>query len=168
MSTTMSTSNIDANSPQPKYEHILDLDGRPGPNGTRIGYEIGLGLTLFVERPLGAWQEDANFEGAVTWASVGRVSLDKAELFAQCILDGVNRARQEVRSRNSELGNQDEARYNLKFKLGNTDRIVSCADNPQTRNAALQGFEVVAKNGWWVWVEDAISGDRIAEHGQPI
>lgn len=53
--------------------------------------------------------------------------------------------------------------WNLVYVVGNTERVVSAADNPQTRANALSGAETVAKNGWRVWVQHHQTGKRIFE-----
>lgn len=49
------------------------------------------------------------------------------------------------------------------YALGNTERIVGDARNPQRRQSALDGAAVIEKNGWRVWVEHHESAKRIFE-----
>jgi len=53
--------------------------------------------------------------------------------------------------------------WNLMYALGNTDRVVGDAGNPQARRSALEGAAVIDKNGWRVWVEHHETGKRIFE-----
>ena len=53
--------------------------------------------------------------------------------------------------------------WNLKYALGNTERIVNDASNPQSKQSALDGAQVVNRNGWRVWVEHNETGERIFE-----
>ena len=48
--------------------------------------------------------------------------------------------------------------WNLMYRMGTAGKVISSADNPVTRKAALEGAAVVTKNGWWVWVEYHTSG----------
>lgn len=61
--------------------------------------------------------------------------------------------------------------WNLKFVCGNPARfssVTSCAENPMSRAAAISGAEVIAKNGWRVWVEHHVSAERIFESAQEV
>lgn len=53
--------------------------------------------------------------------------------------------------------------WNLMYALGNTDRVVGDAGNPQARKSALEGAAVIDKNGWRVWVEHHTTGKRLYE-----
>ncbi|HDR8983194.1 hypothetical protein QZM46_07590 [Burkholderia vietnamiensis] len=53
--------------------------------------------------------------------------------------------------------------WNLIYVLGNTDRVMSDADNPQARASALDGAATIDKNGWRVWVEHHRTSERIFE-----
>ena len=53
--------------------------------------------------------------------------------------------------------------WNLKYALGNTERVVGDAGNPQTRRSALEGAAAIDKNGWRVWVEHEKTGRWIFE-----
>jgi hypothetical protein len=53
--------------------------------------------------------------------------------------------------------------WNLIYAIGNTERIVGDANNPQTRKKALEGAATIEKNGWRVWVEHATTNARIFE-----
>ena len=53
--------------------------------------------------------------------------------------------------------------WNLKYAMGNTERIVSAHGNPLNRKDALEGAAVIEKNGWRVWVEHHVTGKRIFE-----
>jgi len=53
--------------------------------------------------------------------------------------------------------------WNLKYRPGNSNRVIEHADNPQNRSSALNSAAVVANNGWEVWVEHAQTGKRIFE-----
>ena len=48
--------------------------------------------------------------------------------------------------------------WNLMCRVGTVGQVISSADNPVTRKVALEGADVVTKNGWWVWVEHHTSG----------
>lgn len=53
--------------------------------------------------------------------------------------------------------------WNLMYAMGNTDRIVGDAGNPQSRKSALERAAVIEKNGWRVWVEHHSNAKRIFE-----
>ena len=53
--------------------------------------------------------------------------------------------------------------WNLMYALGNTERIMGDAENPQSRKSALEGAAVIEKNGWRVWVEHHTTAKRIHE-----
>ena len=53
--------------------------------------------------------------------------------------------------------------WKLMYFAGATERMVPHADNPQTRKAALDNANAVAKNGWRVWVEHQRTSERIFE-----
>lgn len=48
--------------------------------------------------------------------------------------------------------------WNLLYRAGTANRVISSADNPVTRKVALDGAAVVTKNGWRVWVEHHTTG----------
>lgn len=58
--------------------------------------------------------------------------------------------------------------WNLMYVLGNTGRVVSNADNPMRKSAALEDAKMVEKNGrgdgWRVWVEHHESKKRCFEN----
>lgn len=54
----------------------------------------------------------------------------------------------------------------IKYVAGNPamfNRVTTDADGAIKRSAALEGAAKVAKNGWRVWVEHAVTGERIFE-----
>ncbi|MDF0506622.1 hypothetical protein POK33_38370 [Burkholderia cenocepacia] len=56
--------------------------------------------------------------------------------------------------------------WNLKYVADNPEmftKVICAADNPRTREVALEDAEKVAKNGWRVWVEHYRTGERIFE-----
>lgn len=56
--------------------------------------------------------------------------------------------------------------WNLKYVAGNPamfTKVIDAADNPRTRAVAIADAEKVEKNGWRVWVEHAVTGERIFE-----
>jgi hypothetical protein len=56
--------------------------------------------------------------------------------------------------------------WKLMYVVGNTNRVISDAENPQTRKSALGGAAVIENNGWRVWVEHHETGKRIHEGEQ--
>lgn len=54
--------------------------------------------------------------------------------------------------------------WNLMYALGNTEKIVGDSENPQTRKRALEGAETITTNGWRVWVEHHVTGNRLYEN----
>jgi len=58
--------------------------------------------------------------------------------------------------------------WNLKYYLGNSERVLGDAGNPQSRKSALAGAATIEKNGWAVWVEHHTSGKRIYESARAI
>lgn len=54
------------------------------------------------------------------------------------------------------------------YALGNTERIMGDAENPQGRKSALEGAAVIEKNGWRVWVEHHVTAKRIHESPSEI
>jgi hypothetical protein len=54
--------------------------------------------------------------------------------------------------------------WNLKYVAGNTNRVISEASNPQSRKAAIEGANVVSRNGWRVWIEHYQTGKRLYEN----
>lgn len=70
--------------------------------------------------------------------------------------------------------------WNLMFVAGNPtmfDRVISNADNPMQRQAALDGAAHITQNsckgdspppGWRVWIEHAHTGERIFESAAEI
>lgn len=53
--------------------------------------------------------------------------------------------------------------WNLMYALGNTERVVGDASNPQARASALEGAKKIEQNGWRVWVSHHETGERIFE-----
>ena len=53
--------------------------------------------------------------------------------------------------------------WNLKWYAGNTNRFFIAADSPMSRKKALEGFDIIAKKDWAVWVDNNITGEVIAE-----
>ena len=56
--------------------------------------------------------------------------------------------------------------WNLRYVAGNPKiftKVTTSASSPETRKSALEGFEVIKKNGWRAWVERDDTGERIAE-----
>jgi hypothetical protein len=56
--------------------------------------------------------------------------------------------------------------WTLKYVAGNPamfTRVHSDASGPERRSDVLKAAEKVAANGWRVWVEHAVTGERIFE-----
>ncbi|MFP3637636.1 hypothetical protein [Paraburkholderia sp. SIMBA_054] len=52
------------------------------------------------------------------------------------------------------------------YALGNAQRIVGDADNPHLGKSTLEGAAVIDKNGWRIWVDHHITGERVYENGR--
>ncbi|GGZ00644.1 hypothetical protein GCM10007388_37690 [Pseudoduganella plicata] len=56
--------------------------------------------------------------------------------------------------------------WSLKYVVGNPEtskRTTTYADGPGRRREILEAAAKVAANGWRVWVEHAVTGERIFE-----